>query len=118
MVRPGRLPPPRARRPAGRVLLDQGPHPPRRRHPGATGGGAPRGIGEIYVIAVDPDFQGLGLGSQLTLAGLASIAARGIDIGMLYVDGDNTAAMATYRSLGFTVHRTDRAYTADVAAAS
>jgi mycothiol synthase len=74
-------------------------------------------LGEIYVIAVDPDFQGLGLGSQLTLAGLASIAARGITVGMLYVDGGNTVAITTYEHLGFTVHRTDRAFTAEIAAA-
>lgn len=73
-------------------------------------------LGEIYVIAVDPDFQGLGLGNQLTLAGLASIAARGIDVGMLYVDGGNTTAVTMYERLGFTVHRTDRAFTADVRA--
>jgi mycothiol synthase len=72
-------------------------------------------LGEIYVIAVDPDFQGLGLGNQLTLAGLASIAGRGVPVGMLYVDGGNTTAVTMYERLGFTVHRTDRAFTADVA---
>ncbi|MET0144574.1 MAG: mycothiol synthase [Ilumatobacteraceae bacterium] len=74
-------------------------------------------LGEIYVIAVDPDFQGLGLGRQLTLAGLASIADRGVAVGMLYVDADNTAAVTMYEHIGFTIHRTDRAYTADIEAA-
>jgi mycothiol synthase len=73
-------------------------------------------LGEIYVIAVDPDFHGEGLGAQLTLAGLASIAERGVTTGMLYVDADNHAAVEMYRRLGFTVHRTDRAYVGDIAA--
>jgi mycothiol synthase len=71
-------------------------------------------LGEIYVIAVHPDFHGLGLGKALTVAGLASIAARGVTTGMLYVDHHNTAAVGLYRSLGFTIHRTDRAYVGDV----
>ncbi|HUF99150.1 MAG TPA: mycothiol synthase [Ilumatobacter sp.] len=66
--------------------------------------------GEIYVIAVHPDFHGRGLGKQLTLAGLDSIAARGISAATLYVDDDNAPALSLYRSLGFTVHRTRRAY--------
>jgi predicted GNAT family acetyltransferase len=33
---------------------------------------------------------------------------------MLYVDADNPAALHLYASLGFTIHRTDRAYTGDV----
>ncbi len=71
-------------------------------------------LGEIYVIAAHPDFHGLGLGLALTVAGLDSIAARGVTVGMLYVDDHNTAAVALYRSLGFVVHRTDRAYVGDV----
>jgi mycothiol synthase len=67
-------------------------------------------VGEIYVIAVDPDFHGRGLGKQLTLAGLDSIAERGVELANLYVDADNTAAVGLYEHLGFTIHRTRRAY--------
>jgi len=67
-------------------------------------------VGEIYVIAVDPDFHGLGLGRALTLAGLDNLASRGITIGMLFVDADNNAAVTLYDKLGFAVHRTDRLY--------
>ena len=44
---------------------------------------------------------------------LASLAARGIDVGMLFVDADDEAAVGLYRSLGFTTSRTDRAYGLD-----
>lgn len=73
--------------------------------------GVPR-LGEIYVIAVDPDFQGLGLGKQLTLAGLGSIEQRGVTDAMLYVDGSNSAAMTMYRRLGFWQARHDRSFAA------
>ena len=76
----------------------------------------PQRLGEIYVIGVDPDFQGLGLGSQLTLAGLESIVARGVETAILYVDSANTTAVAMYERLGFTVHRVDIAFTGDVGA--
>jgi mycothiol synthase len=73
-------------------------------------------VGEIYVIAVDPSAHGRGLGRELTLAGLDSIAARGVSTGMLYVDADNVAARKLYESLGFTVHQTHRAFVGHVAA--
>jgi mycothiol synthase len=67
----------------------------------------PDGLGEVYVLAVDPDAQGSGLGGALTVAGLASLRERGAPEAMLYVDADNAAALATYRKLGFTHHHTD-----------
>jgi mycothiol synthase len=72
------------------------------------------GLGEIFVIGVDPDHQGTGLGRALALAGLESLAARGVRTGLLYVDGANAPAIGLYEALGFTVHRRDRAYRREV----
>ena len=72
-------------------------------------------MGEIYVIAVDPSFHGLGLGRALTIAGLAHLAAGGLTVGMLHVDAANTAAFSLYERLGFSIHHTDNAYVGHVA---
>jgi mycothiol synthase len=68
-------------------------------------------VGEIYVIAIDPDFHGRGLGGPMTLAGLEWISDQGITVANLYVEADNAPALATYDRLGFTTHSIDRAFT-------
>ena len=67
-------------------------------------------LGEIYVIAIDPDFTGGGLGRAMTLAGLEWLSQQGLRVGMLYVESDNDAANAVYRRIGFKHHHTNRAY--------
>ncbi|MDO5629942.1 MAG: mycothiol synthase [Mobilicoccus sp.] len=59
------------------------------------------GEGEVYVVGVDPQRQGLGLGKAATALGLRHLARAGLPRVTLYVDGDNTAALATYTRLGF-----------------
>jgi mycothiol synthase len=58
--------------------------------------------GEVYVVGVDPEYQGLGLGRSVTVLGLAHLVERGLAEAVLYVDADNTAAVTTYSRLGFT----------------
>ncbi len=70
----------------------------------------PDAVGEIYVIAVHPDFHGLGLGKALTVAGLHSLHRAGATTAMLFVDADNTAAVGLYHHLGFVVDSAKQAY--------
>ncbi|MFM1752918.1 MAG: acetyltransferase MshD, partial [Actinomycetota bacterium] len=74
-------------------------------------------LGEIYVVAVDPKFHGQGLGKGIVVSGLMNMSDRGITTAMLYVDAHNTSAVAMYESLGFRIHRTDRAFVGDIAPA-
>lgn len=74
------------------------------------------GLGEVYVVGVDSDAQGRGLGRLLTVVGMEHLAQR---LGshdkpevMLYVEADNTAAVKTYERLGFAVSSVDTAYQA------
>jgi mycothiol synthase len=73
-------------------------------------------LGEVYVVAVDPSAQGRGLGATLTLVGLHHLADRlsgsARPTVMLYVEGDNSAAVKTYQRLGFEIFSVDAAYAA------
>ncbi len=74
------------------------------------------GLGEVYVVGVDPGAQGRGIGASLTLIGLHYLAERlsgnSQSTVMLYVEADNSAAVNTYRRLGFEVSGIDVAYAA------
>lgn len=67
-------------------------------------------LGEIYVIAVSPQYQGQGLGRLLTNQGLHHLKAAGITTAMLYVEGNNGAAINLYTKLGFSRHTVDVMY--------
>ncbi|SBS72273.1 Mycothiol acetyltransferase [uncultured Mycobacterium sp.] len=84
------------------------------------------GLGEVYVVGVDPAAQGRGLGRVLTVVGMQHLAGRLTSHDqpdgtpgslrscppevMLYVEADNTAAVKTYERLGFAVSNVDTAY--------
>ena len=80
---------------------------------GVRGGRPPRnqqGLGEVYVVGVDPGEQGSGLGRALTLAGLQHLRDLGVAQAMLYVDEDNVPAIRMYEALGFTRATVDAMY--------
>ena len=86
------------------------------RHDAPTDNGAGRApagdrqrdaIGEVYVVGVDPDERGTGLGRALTMIGVQHLRSLGLAEVMLYVDETNTAAIGLYASLGFEHSGTD-----------
>lgn len=66
---------------------------------------------EIYVVGIAPEAAGRGLGRALMQAGLQRMHATGATRTSLYVEGDNTAALALYRSLGYEQLSIDVQYT-------
>ena len=81
-------------------------------HPAGEKG--PARVGEVYVVGVDPAYQGRGLGRPLTVLGLHHLRREGLADVILYVDGDNPAALRVYRGLGFTTRGLDRMYSRTV----
>jgi mycothiol synthase len=63
--------------------------------------GTEQAVGELYVVGVDPDAQGLGLGTALTALALDHLARAGLPTAILYTEADNTPAVRTYTRAGF-----------------
>jgi mycothiol synthase len=69
------------------------------------------GVGEVYVIGVDPDFAGSGLGRGLVSAGLQLQHDRYlVTTGSLWTDAANRRAVGLYESMGFEVVFENHAY--------
>lgn len=83
----------------------------------ADGGPAPHPpLGEVYVLAVHPRAQGMGLGRILLRHGMRHLADRSTEI-VLYVDQASEGPVALYTSEGFeTVYR-EVCYVDDIAPA-
>jgi ribosomal protein S18 acetylase RimI-like enzyme len=60
-------------------------------------------MGEIYMIAVDPDYQRRGIGTALMEFALDSMKAAGMSVAMVETGGDpgHAPARCTYEKLGF-----------------
>jgi mycothiol synthase len=77
-------------------------------HP--AGAYAEEEVGEVYVLGVAPSAQGTGLGHVLLHQGLDYLTKRGFRTVILYVDGDNTAAVRLYERAGFHTRSVDLEY--------
>ena len=64
-------------------------------------------IGEIYVLATDPEAHIRGLGRALSVVGLTYLRSLGLSQAMLYVDSHNERAIGLYSGLGFAHWDTD-----------
>ena len=58
------------------------------------------GVGEVHLLAVDPDSAGSGCGMMLASAGFEWLARQGATTAVVWVDDTNHAAVGLYRKLG------------------
>ena len=77
-------------------------------HPAGDVGDEP--MGEVYVLGIDPDAQGMHLGSALTDLGLAHLKSRGPAQVLLYVEEANATALRLYEGRGFRRFAVDVAW--------
>ena len=67
-------------------------------------------VGRIYMLGVDPDYRGRGLGRQLLLAGLSCLKSKSLRVAVLTVDSENKAARVLYKSVGFELWKSSLWY--------
>lgn len=72
-------------------------------------------VGEVYVLAVHPRAQGLGLGRTLLRVGVRHLYDRDCRQVVLFVDGANAGAVALYESDGFVRRYRDVCYEREIA---
>jgi GNAT superfamily N-acetyltransferase len=62
------------------------------------------GMGEVYMVAVDPDYQNHGLGTRLTNVATDWIREAGLPLAIISTGGDagHAAARRTYEKAGYT----------------
>lgn len=58
-------------------------------------------VGELYVVGVDPEYMGHGIGRAVSITAMNYLFDKGIKEAMLYVDADNEKGLKLYESLGF-----------------
>jgi len=69
----------------------------------AHGAGSDERTGRVFMLGVDPDYRGRGVGKRVLLAGLSYLKSRGFQVVELTVDSRNKIACSLYRSVGFEV---------------
>ena len=57
-------------------------------------------VGEVYLLAVDPDLVGSGIGRALAQHGLSGLADQGAVTAQAWVDAANSPAVSLYEALG------------------
>ncbi len=77
-----------------------------------------QGMGEVYVLAVDPAHQGESLGAALLQRGLVHLADAGAAAVELYVEGENARALDLYTAAGFAEAGRDVLYVSTTPAAT
>lgn len=69
-------------------------------------------LGEVYVLGIAPETQGLRLGTILLNVGLRHLVDLGLRRALLYVEADNPAAVHIYEKAGFSEFSRDVQYAA------